>query len=99
MGLHGPITEAQRAALDKVAQNQARLLALITDILDYAKLESGQLRLEPQVVRARDMLDCVEAAILPQAQTKGITYDCCADCDDIALVADPGRAQQIVLNL
>jgi signal transduction histidine kinase/PAS domain-containing protein len=99
MGLHGPVTDAQRAALDKVAQNQGRLLSLITDILDYAKLESGQLRLAATNVAARVVLDGVEAAILPLAHAKGIAYECGSGCDTVIMRADPERAQQILLNL
>jgi signal transduction histidine kinase len=99
MGLHGPVTEAQRATLDKVVQNQARLLSVITDILDYAKLESGQLRLTARIVRADDLLEGLEAAILPQAQAKGIGYECGRECDGVVVSADPQRAQQIILNL
>ncbi|MFN2567807.1 MAG: ATP-binding protein [Gemmatimonadaceae bacterium] len=99
MGLHGPVTDAQKAALDKVVKNQERLLSLITDILDYAKLESGQLRLAAKNVPARMVIDGVEAAILPLAHAKGITYECGPGCDALAVRADPERAQQIVLNL
>jgi signal transduction histidine kinase/PAS domain-containing protein len=99
MGVHGPLTDAQRSALDKCVQNQRRLLSLITDILDYAKLESGQLRLAAKNVSARAVLDGVEAAILPQAHAKGIGYECCTDCESIMVCADPERTQQALLNL
>jgi signal transduction histidine kinase/PAS domain-containing protein len=99
MGIHGPVTDAQKAALDKCVQNQGRLLSLITEILDYAKLESGQLRLVAKNVSARVVLEEVEAAILPLAHAKGIDYECCTDCEPVILRADPERAQQILLNL
>jgi signal transduction histidine kinase len=99
MGIHGPVTEGQRESLDKVVQNQTRLLALITDILDYAKLESGQLRLTTGNVSVRTLLDGAEAAILPLAHAKGIAYESCADCEPMTLRADPERVQQILLNL
>jgi len=99
MGIHGPISDAQREVLDKCVQNQARLLSLITDILDYAKLESGQLRLTAKNVSARTVLDGAEAAILPLAHAKGIEYECCSSCANIIMCADPERTQQILLNL
>jgi signal transduction histidine kinase/PAS domain-containing protein len=99
MGIHGPVTDAQRSALQRCVQNQGRLLSLITDILDYAKLESGQLRLHTKNVSARVVLEGVETAILPQAHAKGISYECCTECESITMSADPTRAQQIFLNL
>jgi signal transduction histidine kinase len=99
MGIHGPVTDEQSAALDNVVQNQRRLLSLITDILDYAKLESGQLRLSAKNVAARTVLDGVEAAIRPQALAKEITYECGMENEPVTMCADPGRTQQILLNL
>jgi PAS domain S-box-containing protein len=99
MGIHGAINDAQREVLDKCVQNQGRLLSLITDILDYAKLESGQLRLTAKNVSARVVLEGVETAILPQAHAKQIEYECCSSCAAITLCADPERTQQILLNL
>jgi signal transduction histidine kinase len=52
-----------------------------------------------RTVCTRELLEGVEAAILPQAQAKGIAYECCPGCGDVAVSADPQRAQQIVLNL
>lgn len=42
MGLHGPVTEAQQAALARVTRAQDRLLTLINDLLNLARIESGR---------------------------------------------------------
>ena len=41
MEIHGPITDAQRAALERVQRSEQHLLSLITDVLNFAKIEAG----------------------------------------------------------
>jgi signal transduction histidine kinase len=99
MGLHGPVTDAQREALHRIDANQARLLSLVTQILDYARLESGQLRLDVREVAASALFDGIEDAVTPQMRAKGLRFECCRECDGELVRADRQRAQQILLNL
>jgi PAS domain S-box-containing protein len=46
LGIHGPVTAEQRAALERVRVNQQHLLTLINDILQFAKIEAGHLEYE-----------------------------------------------------
>ena len=43
LGIHGSLTEEQRRALARVGRAQKHLLRLINDVLDLARIESGQL--------------------------------------------------------
>ena len=40
--IHGPLTDSQRRDLARIQQSEQHLLGLITAMLDFAKLESGQ---------------------------------------------------------
>ncbi len=40
--IHGPLTDSQRRDLARIQQSEQHLLGLITAIIDFAKLESGQ---------------------------------------------------------
>ena len=58
--IHGPLNDAQRRDLQRIQQSQQHLLGLITAILDFARIESGQaidVHLQPIVVNEilRDM--------------------------------------------
>jgi signal transduction histidine kinase len=102
MGLHGVVTDAQREALHRIHNNQARLLALVTQVLDYAKLESGQLRLQLTEVAASSLLIGIEDAVGPEVRAKQLCFECCAEpgvAPAPAVRADPARVQQILLNL
>lgn len=99
MGIHGPITEAQRTALERILNGQQHLLVLINDILSYARLEAGNLDFHPVVVAAREVLLQVEPLVRLQADAKGITLDVTTCNPGLMLLADEERVRQILLNL
>jgi signal transduction histidine kinase len=99
LGLRGPVTPAQLDDLTRVRRNKDHLLAIINDILNLARIEAGQLDLNPTDVGISDMLADVEALIAPQVAAKGLRYDT-SGCDtNIAVHADRERLQQVVLNI
>jgi signal transduction histidine kinase len=97
--IRGPVTDQQRADLERIKKNQRHLLSLINDILNFAKLEAGRVAFRPSVVSMSEALAQLEALVAPQLQQKGLryAYHCC-DASFTAYV-DPERLQQILLNL
>jgi PAS domain S-box-containing protein len=99
VGVHGPITADQRAALDRVAANQKHLLTLINDILSFARLEAGQIEVELQSLPILELLSSVESLVAPSAAAQGVAY-ILEPCDpDLRGRGDPERVRQILLNL
>ncbi|HEV2734921.1 MAG TPA: ATP-binding protein, partial [Longimicrobiaceae bacterium] len=99
MGIHGPVTEAQRAALARVRASQQHLLMLINDVLAFARVEAGQIELELRPHAARALLGGVEPLVAPLAGGKGIALSV-GECDpSLHLLADEERVRQILLNL
>jgi signal transduction histidine kinase len=98
-GIRGPITDAQRADLVRIRQNQHHLLSLINDILNFAKIEAGRVQFDVQAVAMHDALRELEALIAPQLLEKQLHYEY-RSCDSgyVARV-DRDRMQQILLNL
>jgi signal transduction histidine kinase len=47
MGMHGPLTEKQRDALERIRRSQRHLLGLINAVLNFARLEAGHVTFEP----------------------------------------------------
>ncbi|HEX5870549.1 MAG TPA: MHYT domain-containing protein, partial [Longimicrobium sp.] len=74
MGIHGPVSDAQREALDKIHRNQTHLLGLINDVLNFAKIEAGQVQYEVDDVPLNATLAAVEALVEPQLRAKGLRY-------------------------
>ena len=99
MGLRGPVTEAQVADLDRINRSQSHLLGIINDILQFAKLESGQLELKVETFPVEAALDVAEELVRPQLEAKGISYAYLRGGKSVQVRADRDRFQQIVLNL
>ena len=72
-GLYGSINPDQKNALSNVENGCDRLLALIEDILDLAKLEAGKLQLHPAPLQLRPLLARVSADLTPLFTEKSIT--------------------------
>jgi len=99
MGLQGPLTEGQRGYLDRIRASSRHLLGLVNDVLDFAKIEAGQMGVVRERVRLRDAADDAVAMVMPQAAARGIALDE-APCEDgAAYLGDPDRVRQILLNL
>jgi PAS domain S-box-containing protein len=98
-GIRGPVSETQLADLERIKRNQVHLLSLINDILNFAKIEAGRVRLRLEDVSMNEALGELEALIAPQLLEKQLrySYECC-DSRFTAYV-DPERLQQILLNL
>jgi signal transduction histidine kinase len=97
--IRGPITEPQRIDLERIKRSQRHLLAVINDILNFAKLESGRIAFNPTVISMNVVLGELESLVAPTLLQKGITYEYrCCDPKFQAL-ADAERVQQILLNL
>ena len=99
LGIHGPVTDAQRASLTRVRTNQQHLLRLINDVLAFAKVEAGQLELDLQPFDARAMLDTIFPLIAPQAQAKRIALSITPGDPALHALGDVERVRQILLNL
>ena len=97
MGVHGPVTDDQREALERIRRSERHLLGVIGDILDFARLETGRMSYAIEPVALRPVVDEVAGLVQVQASAKGLTFDYRA-CD--ALVrADGRRLRQVILNL
>jgi PAS domain S-box-containing protein len=98
--IHGPLNDSQRRDVSRIQQSEQHLLGLITAILDFAKLESGQpmdLSLQPTLVH--EVLVHLEGLVGPQLEEKELHYEYRCDDPSIIAYADAAKVQQIVLNL
>ena len=99
MGLHGPVTEAQRDALGRVRRAQTRLLTLINDILNYAKLEGGRVEYDVQVVDVCEVVAEVTPLIDPQMASKGLVLELQLSDAPCLVWADREKLGQVLVNL
>jgi PAS domain S-box-containing protein len=95
------LNDQQRAATQRIAANARHLLRLITDLLDQAQIEAGQmLALQPVTFSLEQIVADVSALLLPTAEAKGLTFTI-EVCPEVPtrLIGDPERLQQILFNL
>lgn len=93
-----PQAEKPRQYLEQSRKSGEMLLHLVNDILDYAKLEAGQLKLEQRAFDPHQVAEETLAIVEPQATGKGLPL--AADIDaPHCLRGDPDRLRQILLNL
>jgi signal transduction histidine kinase len=98
LGIYGPVTDRQKEALTRIARSQQMLLSLINDVLNFAKLDAGQVQYRITDVSLREALEPVESLVAPQLEARKQTYR--FECEASTLVrADRDKLQQIALNL
>lgn len=85
----------------KTAQNSGQfLLALINQILDFAKIDAGSLPVKPAPFSVAEMMNAQQSIFHYQANAKGIDLTVsCDDADGSVVVADRNLVQQILFNL
>ena len=100
LALRTELTGEQREYLEMVRTSADYLLAVINDVLDFSKIEAGKLELESSDFSLRDNLDETVATCGLRANEKGLelAVEVMPDVPD-ALVGDPGRLRQVVVNL
>jgi len=99
LGIRGPVNEEQLRDLSRIQQNQQHLLEIITDILNFSRIEAGRVRYALAPVPVREVLARMEAMIEPQARARAIEYRCENVADGIAVVADREKLEQVLINL
>jgi signal transduction histidine kinase/CheY-like chemotaxis protein len=94
------MTRQQRRYVELVGTANGALLTVIDDILDFSKVEAGQLKLERLACSPRALLDDTLAIVRPLAAAKGLRLELTihGDVPDL-LTGDRARLRQVLLNL
>jgi signal transduction histidine kinase/CheY-like chemotaxis protein len=94
------LTVEQRDSLGLVKFSAESLLTVINDILDFSKIEAGKLDVESIPFDLRESLGETMKSLGHRAHQKGLEliYDVRPEVPE-ALLGDPGRIRQILINL
>jgi PAS domain S-box-containing protein len=99
LGIHGGLTPDQQSALERIRLSQQHLLGLITDLLNFSKIEAGTLTYDIAPVKLSDTIAAVQPMIEQQAAAKNIRINWPPPDPSIVAYADKPRVEQILLNL
>ncbi|KPQ11826.1 MAG: Signal transduction histidine kinase [Saliniramus fredricksonii] len=94
------LPERQRRQAEVITRSGQSLLAIINDILDFAKVEAGKLELERVPVDLHEVADTVTALFGARARENGIDLAAViAPGTPRHVIGDPTRITQIISNL
>ncbi len=98
-GAVGPLNDNQKHFLSVIKNNTDRLIALINDLLDISRIETGRVRFEPAPVKLGEIVADVVEAMAAHAQEQGLalTYEVDAGLPEV--MGDRDRLYQVLTNL
>ena len=96
--LYGPLNDRQCEYVDDIRSSGQHLLALIDDVLDVSKVESGRLELEVTEFAVESLVADAVALLREQAVQRGVTVD--VHTASLGRVeADERKLRQVIVNL
>lgn len=98
-GLAGPLNEEQQKQMGMVCRSAEHLLALINDVLDISKIESGQLTFSVETFDLGASLASLVRTAAPLAARKGLSLEHVLGPGVGEMTSDRRRVEQVVLNL
>ena len=100
LGITGPVTDDQRAQLERVRTSSQHLLAIVEDVLDVSKVEAGRMDVERERVLVSASVNAALSLIRPQAAERNIDIqDDCSSDNTTYYIGDDARVRQILVNL
>ena len=97
MELSGPINDEQRSHISVVQTSGRRLLTLIDDLLDLARIEAGSFEFRPAALICQEVLAGVAAGLRPLAEEKGVALDVLVPDEPLTIQTD-GRSLGVILR-
>jgi PAS domain S-box-containing protein len=97
-GVGGKLSTQQRDYLDRILRSEKHLLAIINDILNFSRIEAGQLTYDLRRVSMRTVVEVVIPMIEVQATLKSLTLEF-SRVEDVYVTADRAKVEQILVNL
>jgi PAS domain S-box-containing protein len=98
LGIGGPTTSEQQEYLGRIRKSQQHLLGIISDLLNFSRIEAGHLSYEVGPVSLAAVVEAVTPMVEPAAAAKQLALKHAVPEQAVA-VGDRARIDQILLNL
>ena len=100
LGVHGAVSPGQTDFLSRIKRASRHLQTLIGDILEFSRLDAGQVQYALTTVAVDDAVASAAELVAPQVAERGVTLDISGCASAPCLVrADPSKLRQILVNL
>jgi PAS domain S-box-containing protein len=98
--LSSELTQEHRELLNLARTSAENQLAVVNDVLDFAKIESRRFELHASVFDLREQMETSLGTLAVRAARKGLEFSSEVDPDvPSALLGDPVRLRQVLLNV
>jgi PAS domain S-box-containing protein len=98
-GIAGPVSQQQQEYLSRIRSSQVHLLGIVNDLLNYGRIEAGEVNYDVSPLSLDDVVERVIAMVAPQAERKQLHLHQTSGGPDVSALADQLKTEQIVLNL
>jgi len=98
-GLPVPLPPPHQQYVERMASNQRHMLALLDELLEFARHASGRRAFELQALDVSDLQSGLAAMVEPQARTAGVSYVWLPTAGRLVLRADRTAAVQVLANV
>ncbi len=98
-GLAGPMLPDQTDYLKTVLKSVNQLHAMIRDLLEATRADSGKLRVEPRCIAIGELIQQAVAMMRPTAGEKHVRLEAVLESTIPLVYADPDRALEVLINL
>jgi len=83
----------------QICRSSQHLRELIEDILDFASIEAGRMKIEPDEIDLRDIISFIDALGRTQSEIRNVRFECVSCDQPIRVFADPKILRQILTNV
>ncbi|HEB55002.1 MAG TPA: response regulator [Gammaproteobacteria bacterium] len=94
-----PLTAKQKQRIKKISDAGMHLVSIVNDVLDFSRIETGEMDIQLEVIRLDDVIRESVTMIENRASTRNITIASDPLPGDIYVKADRKRLKQIIVNL
>ncbi|MDY0018856.1 MAG: ATP-binding protein [Anaerolineae bacterium] len=99
-GVYGRLSAQQEGAMDRITFNADRLLRIVSDLLDQARIEAGELAIHVKAFSISELIDDLSATMGILVESKGLKLITEIDYRIPEIMhGDPHRLHQILVNL
>ncbi len=99
LGVRGPITEEQKVDLRRIQRSKTHLDGLVSGVLDFAKMGSGEIEIRSGAIHVMTLLGSVVDMVRPQLAERGLTLAPWDVPETLEVIGDEDRVRQILLNI
>jgi signal transduction histidine kinase len=99
LGLPGPVTPEQLDFLYRIRRSQQHLMSIISDLLNFSRIEAGDLTYNITAVPLSQVVDMVFPMTQTQSAAKGVVLERGATAANSVVLGDASKIGQILLNL